>query len=418
LYYLLFFVYLLLGCYLVTRIPFIRKAGIGNKTIIALFLAKVLAGLLIGWLSNKYNPGTSDYWWINADGWLEYQLLRTDPREFFSNIFRSSYDHYDGFFNSIGSYWNDLKNNIIIKILAFCNIFTRGNYYVNSLFLNFFAFMGSVALYRVFSHIYIHKKRLLIAGCFLLPSTLYFTSGIHKDLVVYTMLAFLCYAVYFSVEQHISLKRILIICLTMLGLLLIRNFVLIMIIPPILAFIICMKKGWKPWLVFSSTYLLMILGISLVSWIYPSLAPLQIIVQKQQDFLNLPVAASQLPMPVLTADPASFVQHFFLAVNHGFLRPYPWEPAGPFLFPLSIELYFYLFLMACAFFFRDRANEKSSPFIYLSICFALSLLLINGYIVPNMGSLVRYRSIYWPFLIVPLLAIIRLPKVLNKHINL
>ena len=385
---------------------------------VALFMLKVLAGLLIGWLSNRYNPGTSDYWWINADSWTEYQLLRNDPREFFSNIFRSPYSHYDGFFNSIGSYWNDLKNNIIIKILAFCNIFTRGNYYVNSLFLNFFAFMGSVALYRLFSHIYIDKKRLLIAGCFLLPSTLYFTSGIHKDLVVYTLLAFLCYAVYFSVEQRITLKRLLIISIAILGLLLIRNFVLIMIIPPILAYILCIKKGWKPWIVFLSTYVLMMFGIYLISLIFPSLAPLQIIVQKQQDFLNLPVAASQLPMPVLTAEPSSFGQHFFTAVNHGFLRPYPWEPAGPFLFPLSLELYFYLFIMFCAIIFRDRSSEKSSPFIYLSICFALSLLLINGYIVPNMGSLVRYRSIYWPFLIVPLLAIIKYPIFLKKYINL
>ncbi len=46
---------------------------------------------------------------------------------------------------------------------------------------------------------------------FLLPSALYFSSGIHKDLFVFTMLGLFLYALYFSVQQKFTPKRVIII---------------------------------------------------------------------------------------------------------------------------------------------------------------------------------------------------------------
>ncbi|MGF2413927.1 MAG: hypothetical protein ACQUYJ_16465, partial [Ferruginibacter sp.] len=88
-----------------------------------------MAGLVIGWVSyNVYGKG-NDYWNVNRDGWIEYQLLLTNPKEYFTNIFHSQYSQgYSGVFDSFQSFWNDLRNNIITKILSVFNIFSRGNY--------------------------------------------------------------------------------------------------------------------------------------------------------------------------------------------------------------------------------------------------------------------------------------------------
>jgi hypothetical protein len=183
--YILFVFYLLLFCWLATRISFVKNSGICTKHVVILFFIKIMAGLAIGWLSiNIYGKG-NDYWDVNREGWIEYQLLWSNPKEYFTNIFQSQYTQgYAGLFDSFQSFWNDLRNNIIIKFISVCNIFTRGNYYCNSIFFNFFCFLGHVAFYRVFIQIFKKQQRAVIIGCFLLPSMLYFTSGIQKDGII------------------------------------------------------------------------------------------------------------------------------------------------------------------------------------------------------------------------------------------
>ena len=120
---------------------FTKNTGLAGSIILGLFLLKVFAGVLIGWMSQKFYPQGNDYWGLNGLGWKEYQMLMNDPKEFFTDTFRSTYaGNYGGFFDSVGTFWNDLKNTLIGKLLAFCNIFSRGNYYINSLFLNFLCF--------------------------------------------------------------------------------------------------------------------------------------------------------------------------------------------------------------------------------------------------------------------------------------
>lgn len=404
-YYLLFTLYLLLLCFLVNRIRFIKHAGLDKRTVTGLFLLKVGAGIAIGWISQHYYSQGNDYWNLNRDGWEEYQLLIHDPKHFITSLFHSPYaDKYGNFFNSVGSYWKDLGYNIIIKILAVLNAATRGNYYINSLFFNFFGFFGHVALYRVFIHIYKRSKWLVVTGCFLLPSTLYFSSGIHRDCIVFALLGLFCYAWYFSIrEKKFSPARIVLILLSLAGLLCIRNYVVLALLPATVALYIAGTKKLQPLKVFALVYAAVFIVIMAMTALFPSGQPLKIITQKQKDFFDLPVAASQLPMDTLRPELSSFAENAPQAANHAFLRPYPWEFTGTFLLPLAIEWSIYLLLFLLMLVKYRRHTALYTPFILFGFFLAVSLLLFAGYIVPNAGSLVRYRSLYLPFLITPLL---------------
>lgn len=401
-YYLLFTLYLLAFCFLINHIPFVKNAGLGKRLIIVLFLCKAASGIFIGWMSARYYPQGNDYWDMNQYGLDEYHLLTNNPKAFFTNIFYSPYaDKYGGFFNATGSYWKDLATNIIIKAVALCDICSRGNYYINGLFLNFFGFMGHVALYRVFSHVY--EKRfqtsVIIAG-FLVPTTLYFTSGLHKDNIIFAMLGLFCYAFYFGIRQGFTRNRILLLSLSAISLLLLRSYVLIALIPAAVAMYVADKNA-KSLKTFALIYGGLILIIILLTVLLPATSPLHIIVQRQQDFFALPIAASQMRTDTLQPTLASFAVSTPAAVEHGMLRPYVWEFPGSFLlFPamelLICELLFIYVLM------RRKVTRPYKPFLYFGICFSLSLLLFAGYIVPNAGSLVRYRSIYLPLLVLPL----------------
>lgn len=380
------------------------------KLLVSLFILKAGAGLLIGWMSATYYPQGNDYWKLNRHGFEEYELLLKDPAKFFTSILYSPYDNnYGGFFSSVGSYWKDLANNCIIKILAVCNIVSRGNYYINSLFINFLGFFGHVALYQVFIHIFPSKKWLVILGCFLLPTTLYFSSGIHKDGIIFTMLCLFSYAIYFSVRQHFTTKRILLLLFSTLTILLIRNYVFFLLIPA--AFALYLSSSQKNVLKkFTILYAVLITLIILISLLIPSSSPLHILSAKQKDFTDLPVANSQLKMDTLQPDLSSFASNTPRAIEHALLRPYVWEFPGNFLMFPAIELLIFQLLFLLMLFKPENDPNVYRPFILFCFFFSLSLLLITGFIVPNAGSLVRYRSIYLPFIVIPILCNIRLKK--------
>ncbi len=404
--YLLFVVYLIILSWLLLRVPFIKNAGINHKVLLGLFLFKILAGIAIGWITIHIYGTGNDYWDVNDEAWKEYQLLITDPGKYVVNIFTSDYqDGYAGIFNSFNSYWNDLKNNIIIKLVSLFNIFSRGDYYINSLFFNFLIFFGHVILYRLFIKLYPSKKLPVIIGCFLLPSTIYFSSGIHKDGVIFLLLSILIYCVYQSlVKNHFSKKRFMLIIFSLLLLFLIRHFIFIALLPALVAWVISTKTKGHPLLIFTAVYVVTGLILFNIGSIVNNVKPLDIIIKKQTEYVNLAHSDTQIELTSLQPTFKSFASNAPEAYNHLLLRPYLWELPVRSLLPLNIELFMYQLLFLLFLFFRQKdISGSNQPFIYFAFFFAGTIFLLIGYIVPNLGSIVRYRSLYLPLIITPLL---------------
>ncbi len=404
--YLLFAVYLIVLCWLLLRVPFIKNAGISSRVLVGLFLFKILAGIAIGWIAiHIYGPG-NDYWDVNDYAREEYKLLFTDPGKYFSNLFTSDYEGgYSGIFNSFNSYWNDLRSNIIVKLVSVFNIFSRGDYYINSLFFNFLVFFGHVILYRLFIKIYPGREIMVIIGCFLLPSALYFSSGIHKDGIVFLMLAVLIYSVYQSLcKNRFSLKRVILICISLSLLFLLRSFIFLALLPALFAWVLSVKAKWPAGRTFVAVYLFTGLLFFNVSSLISKINPLEIITKKQTEYMNLPVAATQIKLTPLQPTFKSFAANTPQALNHSLLRPYVWQQPVKSLLPFGMELMLFQFLLLLLFFFRRKDfKQTDKSFLFFAIFFTLSVFLLIGYIVPNLGSLVRYRSLYLPLVITPLL---------------
>ena len=412
--YLLFAFYLVILCSLMLRVPFIKNAGISSGTLLGLFLLKIIAGIAIGWIAiHIYGPG-NDYWDTNDYALEEYQLLQINPVKYLINIFTSDYQGgYSGVFSSGDSYWNDLKGNIVIKLVSIFNIFSRGNYYINSLFFNYIIFFGHVILYRFFIQIFPGRDFLVIIGCFLLPSTLYFSSGIHKDGLVLLMLAILIYCVYQSlIKNNFNIRRVSLMIVSLALLFLLRNFVCLALLPTLFAWVLVTKIKWPAIPVFAAVYLLIGLLVFNVDTFLPKIKPLEIIIAKQTEYLKLEKAATQIELTQLQPTFKSFAFNSPQAINHSFLRPYLWELPVKSILPLSIELLAYQFLIFLLIFFRIKEVDHSHKlYILFAVLFCISVLLIIGYIVPNLGSLVRYRSLYLPLIITPILCYIDWGKI-------
>src|SRR5690242_10670773 len=104
--------------WLITSIPFIKKSGLLFSWIVCLFSLKLMAGLIYAWfyLQPAYYE-TSDTWnYFNASK-AETDWLLKDPIGFFRDIFTYGYQNSGNLFMHTNSYWNDLKNTSVIKLL-------------------------------------------------------------------------------------------------------------------------------------------------------------------------------------------------------------------------------------------------------------------------------------------------------------
>ena len=81
----LFAAFLIFFAWLVTKVGFFRKSGLTNSQLVILFLLKVMAGIFYGWIGVYYGEMAQmiDTWAYHQESLQEYELLLSNPAEFF-----------------------------------------------------------------------------------------------------------------------------------------------------------------------------------------------------------------------------------------------------------------------------------------------------------------------------------------------
>ncbi len=105
---------------------------------------------------------------------------------------------------------------------------------------------------------------------------------------------------------------------------------------------------------------------------------------------------------MLKATPAAFINATF--------RPFPWNIRSPFMALSGLENILLVGLLALViFFFQPQA--LSHPIFYVSISFALIILVLTGLVTPVVGAIVRYKVPALPFLACGLLALVNTARI-------
>ena len=401
-FYLLFIFYLLLFCWLITRIKFFTQSGLSNRILILLFLLRVVALFASSYFNLYYYP-FSDSLSFHNFGIEEYHLLFSNTREYFTNIFQDSHqNHYSGFLDTTKSFWNDTRSNLIIKMLSIFDIFSGKNFFINTLFYNFLVFFGPVALYKVFIRILPDSFYQLIFCIFILPSALFFSTMIHRDGLTLLALAMIIYHLFFMMNnRQFSWKRMLVIMFFLLLILLLRNFVFITLIPALLAWLIAQKKPKYAFLTFISVYILVAILFFFSGFISPKTDLPKYVSERQTAFIEISKqGASTINAYPLFPNFKSFFYNAPQAFNHSLMRPYLTEIHNFLYIPFALEIILYEILFLLFIFYRKR-NLIIHPLIYFCIFFSLSMFMVIGYTVPIIGAIARYRSIYFIFLLIP-----------------
>ena len=413
--YLLFAGYLFLFAWLVTRTGFLKKSGLTSAQLVILFLIKIIAAILYGWIGIYYGQFAYmfDTWGFHFAGVEETKLLYNHPSEYFNNFFYSGYENkFGGFWNSENSWWNDLKSNMFIKLLSVFNIFSFGNYYINAIFYSFLTFLGPIAFCRVMNDVFPGKKIHVILAIFLIPSFVYWTSGIHKDGLVFLAISMIVYHFYFGLkENRISFKRAIIIFISLLIILIFRNYILIIMIPALTAWYLANRYPGRVAFAFLSVYLGCCVLFFSTRYISPSLNFPQAVINKQNAFRQLQ-GNSSIKLAELEPTAFSFLINSPKALISTIARPHPSDVKHLLSLAAATETFILLLLFVCFLFWRKN-GVQSKAFLWFCIFFPLSFLLTIGYTVSFIGAIVRYRSIIIPFLYVPIICFIDWGKIYN-----
>ena len=417
---LLFAGYLILFAWLVTRVKFFTRSGLTPAQLIIIFLLKVMAGIIYGWIGIYYGNLAQmvDTWSFHYNSLQEFRVLTNSPRDFFGEFFKSSYpDGYSGFLGRENSWWNDIDIKLITKLLAFFNIFSTGHYYINIIFYSFFTLFGPIALYRVMNHYFPDAKIAILISVFLIPSFLYWTSGIHKEGPIFMAVSLIIYCFYFGfLQNRMNWKKIVVILFSLLLLLVLRNYLLIAIVPALLAWVVANRSRFHPLAVYGSVYFFFVALFFTAQYINPKLDFPSAVVDKQQQFLKLK-GNSFVPTTSLEPNLGSFVSNAPQAINLSLIRPYPTDVNHLLSMAAAVEINLLLMIIVI-FLLWHRPAFSFHPFILFCIFFSVSVLMTIGYTVNFLGAIVRYRSIIFPLLFVPLIAKVKWDKIGDILLNI
>lgn len=413
---------------------FFRLNGISRSLISGVFILKILAGLALWAIYTFYytDRATADIYKYFDDSKILFDALSTQPADYFKMLFgignnTPAFDHY----YSEMHYWarkidsgiyND--SHTIIRFNAFVRLFSFGYFNVHTAFICFLSLIGLTAIYKTFDQQLPDKKRELFFAVFLLPSVLFWGSGVLKEGLIFFTLGLL---IYYSTKLF-NLKAIL-ICSGAAFLLAFSKFYVWLAIFPGIAFLIWVNKTntQKLFLKFTSVVILISsIGLNIDSFTNIQ-NPLVTLSQKQFEFDQLasgnltdsnnnpiPRAGSTIEIPKLEPTFISFIKNSPSALANTIFRPYIWESKTPMMLLAGFETLLILFIILLAVIFMKPVSEIKWQYVLFCLSFVLFQFLIIGETTPILGAVARYKTIALPFMVIAFLFILDKEKISKR----
>jgi hypothetical protein len=384
----LLLLYLFVFTWLVSKTPFFLRSGLSPKFLVVYFLAST--GIAIGhlWFAYHNFPGHGDMWSFFSEGVKLKNYLLKDFSLFLKEMRVDVYEQ--GAFTS-GSFLVRIQYQFLSFIYMLFNFLSFSNNYVNLVLFGYLLMFGKIGLYRTVKHIFPGNETGNL-GFLILPGILFWTGPIHKEGIIYLCLGLIVY-----VLSRFTARKILLLILAVMVIFITRNYVLVLVgLAAILALIFFVKKYR-----FKAAIEVGAIVIGLFFLIFPQLLQpvFEQVVSRKSEFDTLE-GNTRLPLISLAPNFKSFAGEFPTAFLNGFLLPYPGQ-FNPLYSLFSIEIYVILALLIYGL-IKLKSNTIPGRGVpgYLGsfLIFGILGILVCGYIIPFAGALVRYRSIYLPFL--------------------
>lgn len=284
--------YASLFIFLIAKMKFFECEGISRRAIQGVFILKILFGILLYLVYTFYytDRSTADIYKYFDDSKVMFDALFTKPQDYFQMLFGIGNDtpYFDIYYNQMNHWYREYDSNLyndshtIIRFNTVVRLFSMGLYNVHTVFMCFLSLLGLTAIYRMFIPVMKDKSLMLFAAVFLIPSVLFWGSGVLKEGLLFFGLGFLVYYSHKIIYGEWSLKNVLWILFSIALLALTKFYVAIAVIPTLVANFWIEKSENKNVLLKYIVSYIIIFTIG-----HFATNSLQVLVQKQKDFINL-----------------------------------------------------------------------------------------------------------------------------------
>lgn len=399
---LLFIIYILLFSWVIANTRFFINSGLSKPILILVFLIKVSIAVFFGWASKTHFAGfeSNDTWSYYERSTEATKVLMQSPQKYIASFINDPYNNhgFSSLFESKDSYWNTLKDKTFIYFISILNCFTFSNYYINTILFSFLMLFGLIALYKVNqTHFVNSNKILLLFSILLMPSFLFWFSAVSKDAVAFTLTSFIIYIAYFGLKNNHYVFKIILFIFSVLTLFLIKNYILLILIPALFCLIVSKKYQNKAATVFISFYLACSLLFFYGKYIHHSLNFPAYLLDKQTAFLNLEKGGSTIEVDTVSTSTYTFIKQIPEALFIVGFTPTLQQINNPLALLSALEILFFWCILLILFLIGIYKKIKITPYGMFVFFFSITLLLIIGFTNNNIGAIVRYRAFIFPF---------------------
>lgn len=390
---------------------FFAEPPVSRKFFVGIFLLKVVVGVILWAIYTFYYTHRleADIYKYFDDSAVMFDALKKNPNHFIQMLSGINEDakHLLPYYERMNSWYNnDMMYNdsrTMIRLNAFFRLFSFGYYHVHSIFIVFLSTIGLTAIFKIFNRIKPGRHYEFITACYLLPSVLFWTSGVLKDGLLISALGLLLFSFYKLLEIF-RWKYFILLFLSLIFLVFIKPYVIMIIAPAIIAWLWSVKTNYHwIWFKFISVYIIYFLVGFNIHYLFTDFNIVYLIYLKQLNFLNLAVdvgAGSIIEINKLQPNLISLLLNGPEAFKNTLFRPYFFESTSPLILLAGLENLLILLLITFYLFnFSSNLNNKQRCLLWFSIYFVVILFVLIGLVTPVMGAMVRYKAPALPFLL-------------------
>ena len=293
----LYFIYFFLFLILILKHPFFDDKIITRLQFQIAFILKAICGYLTYrfYFHTQNSLPQGDVFSFFNDGEVLFSSFKSSPIDFLKLCFgfyteKSSFDlnyldktsmWYQHFTTG---YLND--NRYFIRLNSIFSLFSFHTIHIHFLFVNFLSFLGIIAIYKSFQNFFFQKEKFFFGILFLIPSALFWGSALLKESVVFFHLGFFVFFSFRFISKRSIWNFSGLLFFLFLNLIL-KPYVFISFVIPFFTFLVSHKYSFRISLItFLTASLFSILAIFLSNYLLNN-KPVEAIVKKQYDFINL-----------------------------------------------------------------------------------------------------------------------------------
>jgi len=426
--FLLSIVYFFIFCFLISKMSLFNDSRIPKFWFVGIFGIKIIVSIILTTIYSKYytNRDTADIFKYFDDSMVIFEAIKTNPLDYIKMTLGIDFDYkyYTVNYYQYMNHWtrpysggliND--SHLIIRLNALIRLFSFGHFQVHNVFINFISLIGLTSIYKAFKPLLLNKEKVLFYLIFLIPSVLFWGSGLLKESIIFLGMGLLLNHL-FQINDRFKISSVIFILIGALLIAFSKLYILIILLIPILGYLmnsyLKLKKNIYGYLI---SFSLFIISINVVPLIYNQLDLIHQIANKQQTFSRFILEVetnSGFTIPELS-NGLSIIENIPNALLNSLIRPFFWECNSLFVWLSALENLLVLICLLIAFIYRKTMSSQQQNIFIFNLLFVFCLFSLIGLTTPVFGAIIRYKIPGLILLLISLLLLVDLEKIKSIH---